>query len=268
MSLQAPLLTARPTSQNPITNRQNQVSTLHFFLFRYCYTRMYITIGKKRSVAAFISLWHIKKQNNWWLSTWCLTVPILLSHAGGQSEAPEPVWLHWGGQHASRIGRRHHEAMEGYRRAGLFWKSCWVPAERLRWIVSTTLNRDSNTYKGSFAPEDVVRPSVFHFECCIQLLCFGQFQYFSRCIIQASLKERLTFVPQLLERNGQNLQTRLSPYGAGCAEISSQDYWYHWRTVLLQRALLQVCFTRLKWLKQLLCIYVKIENLKNSRPKM
>lgn len=45
---------------------------------------------------------------------------------------------------------------------------------------------------------------------------------------------------QLPKWDGQDLQAGLPPHWAGCAAISSQNNRYHWRTVLLQRAALQV----------------------------
>jgi len=121
---------------------------LIFYLFDLVMVNQNVKTGPSSENLSLLSF-HcdiLDKQTNWWLTIWCLTVSILLSHAGGWSEAPEPVWLHWGGHHASRVGRCHQEAMEGFRRPGFFWESCWVPTKRLRRIVSKTLSSDSNTY--------------------------------------------------------------------------------------------------------------------------
>ena len=66
-------------------------------------------------------------------SVWCETT-------GGCTEAAELVRLHWRRHDALWAGWRHQEAVGWLRRAGQLWESCWVPAERLCWLVSPHLS--------------------------------------------------------------------------------------------------------------------------------
>lgn len=58
---------------------------------------------------------------------------------GRCTEAAELVRLHWRRHDALWAGWRHQEAVGWLRRAGQLWESCWVPAERLCWLVSPHL---------------------------------------------------------------------------------------------------------------------------------
>lgn len=57
--------------------------------------------------------------------------------AGGWTEAAELGGLHWGRHNAAGAERHHQEAVERLRRAGRLRQSCWVPTQRLGWIVSS-----------------------------------------------------------------------------------------------------------------------------------
>lgn len=75
----------------------------------------------------------------------------------------------------------------------------------------------------------------------VWLVCSSEISFQTQdAAILACNDSLLLCQPQLPQWIGESLQARLHAYWAGCAAISSQNDWYHWRTVLLQRAALQV----------------------------
>lgn len=76
------------------------------------------------------------------------TVPVLvdlsvcMKTTGECTEAAEFVGLHWRRNNACRAGWCHHEAVERHWLAGRLRQSCWVPTERLCWLVGSCLLRD------------------------------------------------------------------------------------------------------------------------------
>lgn len=59
---------------------------------------------------------------------------------GGFTEAAKLVRLHRGRHNACWAGSSYPEVVEGLWSAGCLWQGCWVPTQRLCWLVSLCLH--------------------------------------------------------------------------------------------------------------------------------